>query len=430
MERDREYKMSDVVSPSTSRTIRRIPINRKQLERDRDEEEEEKVEEYVRPRRTASHRPLPPKGSSVFTKFTIIAVVVVSIIAIAAAVSLAYSKGTLSIAPKQIESSINLPFSATPSGEGLTYTTITASETSMEVVAAKPGSFFQSKARGDATITNTSPEEQQLVINTRLETSSGKIFRLSKPIVVPAGKKVSVPIVADESGAEWNITKAAAGKMTIPGFKGTKRFEQFYAELDADMTGGFSGTRNVVDEATLKETRDRLVSSVTELVRAKLKAQVDANSLYYETLTVISIEDLPQIAKGTNQSQISVKGNGLAYVFDRTALTKTLGANEVKKLGADSFKALGIEKAVITSKTPLKFSPTATLNLTAVGNITIVGDVPLETLKNELVGIKVADLNEVLKKYDGISKASAKISPFWKKAFPANAQRIHVEIEE
>ncbi len=427
MEREREYKMSDVVSPSTSRTIRRIPINRKQLER---EVEEEPVEEYVRPRRTTSHRSAPPKGSSLFTKITLVAVVLISIVAIAAAISLAYSKGTLSIEPKKIETSINIGFAANPSGDSLTYSTITASDTSMEVVAAKPGSFYQSKARGNATVTNGSTEEQQLVINTRLETADGKIYRLTKPIVIPAGKKVSVPIVADESGADWNITKAAAGKLKVPGFKGSKKYDQFFAELDDDIVGGFSGTKNVVDEKVLRETRDRLVSSVTELVKAKLKAQVDSNSVYFDTLTVISIEDLPQIAKGSNQSQIAVKGSGLAYVFDRTALTKTLGANEVKKLGSDSFKALGIEKVTITPKAPLKYSPTAALSLTAVGNITIVGNVPVETLKKELVGIKVADLNNILKKYDGISKASAKISPFWKKAFPASSDRIYVEVSE
>jgi hypothetical protein len=426
MEKEREYKMSDVVAPSTSRTIRRVPINRKQVEK------EEVVEEYVRPRRaqSATRDMHSKKGNGLFTKITLVAVVLISIVSIAAAISLAYARGTLTIVPKKVDSSINIPFAANPSGEGLKYITINASDTAVEVVPSKPGAFYQSKAKGNATITNTSTDEQQLVVNTRLETATGKIFRITKPVVISAGKHISVPIIADESGADWNITKAEAGKMKIPGFKGSKKYDQFYAELDEDVTGGFSGNKNVIDEQVYKETRDRLSASVTELVKAKLRSQIDANSVFYDSLVTVKIEELPQLAKGTAQSQISIKGTGMAYVFDKNELTRVLGANEVKKLGSNTFKAIGIEKIAVSSKTPLKFSPTATLNLSAVGDITLVGDVPVDGIKKELLGIKISDLNTVLKKYDSIGKASVKISPFWKKTFPNTVDRIDIEVSD
>lgn len=426
MEREREYKMSDVVAPSTSRTIRRVPINRKQVEK-----EEPVVEEYVRPRRTqAAHRDMRPKGNGLFTKIALVSVVFISIISIAAAISLAYARGTLTVTPKKVDSNINMPFTANASGEGLKYITITASDTAMEVVSAKPGAFTQSKAKGTASITNNSTDQQQLVVNTRLEAANGKIFRITKPVVIPAGKHISVPIVADESGADWNITKEEAGKMRIPGFKGSKKYDQFFAELDGDVTGGFSGNKNVIDDKTYKETRDRLVSSVTELVKAKLRAQVDPNTVFFDSLVTIKIEDLPQMAKGSTQSQMSVKGTAMAYLFDKNELTRVLGANEVKKLGSNSFKAVGIEKITVSSKTPLKYSPTATLSLLAVGDVTLVGDIPTDSLKKDLMGTKISDLNTILKKYDGIGKAGAKISPFWKKTFPNAIEKIDIEVSD
>lgn len=422
MERDREYKMSDVVAPSTSRTIRRIPINRKQLE-------EETVEEFARPRRQ-SRTPREPQGSSLFTKITLILVIIISIVAIAAAISLAYSKGTLEIEPKQLETTINTPFTANPGGQdGLKYKTITASETSMEVVAAKPGTFVQSKAKGNVTIYNTSTEEQQLVINTRLESSAGKIYRITKPIVIPAQKNVSVPVVAEESGEEYNLSKAEAGKLKIPGFKGSKKYEQFHAELDSDISGGFSGNKNVIDDAVYKETRARLVTSATELVKAKLKTQVDKDSTYVDSLFVINIEDLPQIAKGTTQSQVSIKATGLAFIFNTKELVQVIGAGEIKKLGSNSFKADTLNNITISSKNPLKYSPTATLSLVATGKLAIVGDVPVEQIKKEMVGVKVSEINTLLKKYDSISKASIKVSPFWKNSFPGTTDRITVDVK-
>lgn len=422
MERDREYKMSDVVAPSTSRTIRRIPINRKQLD-------EETVEEFARPRRQ-SRVPREHQGNGLFTKIALILVVVISIIAIAAAISLAYSKGTLEIEPKSLETTINTSFSANPGGqEGLKYKTITASEISTEVVAAKPGAFFQSKAKGSVTIHNTSTEEQQLVINTRLESSVGKIYRITKPVVIAAQKNISVSVIAEESGEEYNLSKTDSGKLKIPGFKGSKKYDQFYAELESDIVGGFSGNRNVIEETTLNEARARLVTSATEIVKAKLKSQIDKDSTYIDSLFVINIEDLPQIAKGTTQSQLSIKATGLAFIFNTKELVQVIGSGEIKKLGSNSFKASNLNNITISSKNPLKYSSTATLNLFASGKLTLIGDIPAEKIKNEIAGVKVSEINNLLKKYDSIGKASIRVSPFWKGSFPASPERVIIDVK-
>lgn len=416
--------MDDVVLPSTSRTIRRIPINRKQIE-----EDEKVVEEYIAPRRHIS-RDQEPKGNSLFTRAMIAAVVIISIVVISGAISLAYSRGTLTIEPKSLNTSINVSFTAQPTGEGLKYTTITASETATEVVAAKPGSFSQSKAKGSVVIVSTAPENQELVINTRVQTEAGKIYRLTKGIIVPAGKRVSVPVQADEAGEDFNLSKAMAGKLTIPGFKGSKKYDQFSAELETDISGGFSGNRNVIEDAVYKEVRDRLVASATADVREKLKAQIDPNSVYYESLVAVAVEELPQVAKGGTQSQVAFKATAMAYIFDRTSLIKTLGAGEVKKLGTDSFTAQGLDTITITPKTPLRYGLTTPITATATGSIVLVGMVPTEQIKTAVQGIAVANINEVLKKYDSIAKASVRVNPFWKKSFPASPNRIYVQVEE
>ncbi len=422
--KEKDYKMDDVVLPSTSRTIRRIPISRKQIE-----EDEKVVEEYVAPRRTRVPRDYEePKGSSTFTKIVMVAVVLISIVVIAGAISLVYSKGTLTIEPKSLNTSINVNFTATPNGDGLKYSTITASETTMEVVTASPGTFYQSKAKGSVFIVSTAPDNQELVINTRLQSASGKIYRLQKGVIVPAGKRVSVAVQADEAGVESNLSKALAGNLTIPGFKGSKKFDQFHAELETDLTGGFSGNRNVIDEKIYKETKDRLTAAATDQVRAKLKSQVDPNSTSYESLIAMAIEELPQVSKGTNQSQISIKATAMAYVFDTNSLIKTLGAGEVKKLGTDSFTAKGLSSITMAPKAPIKYGMTGPITINAAGSIVLVGDIPVEQVKESVVGVAVEDINTILQKYDSIAKASVRVSPFWKKSFPSSPNRVTVEV--
>ncbi len=72
------------------------------------------------------------------------------------------------------------------------------------------------KARGKITVHNETGSNQQLVTTTRFASPSGLIFRTLLPVVVPANGKVSVDVIADKSGSEYNLQ---ASTFTIPAFK-------------------------------------------------------------------------------------------------------------------------------------------------------------------------------------------------------------------
>ncbi len=94
------------------------------------------------------------------------------------------------------------------------------------------------KATGQAVIYNEfSGENQPLVATTRLQTDDGKIFRITKNVVVPGMTNIGgetkpgaieVEIIADQPGESYNIIDPTSFK--IPGFQDTPaKYEKFYA---------------------------------------------------------------------------------------------------------------------------------------------------------------------------------------------------------
>ena len=71
---------------------------------------------------------------------------------------------------------------------------------------------------------------------------------------VPGSKEVDV--VADKAGAEYNI---GLTDFTIPGFKGSPKFETVFARSKTEMTGGYVGNSQIV-------TKNAVDIAVAELV--------------------------------------------------------------------------------------------------------------------------------------------------------------------
>lgn len=83
------------------------------------------------------------------------------------------------------------------------------------------------KAHGTVVISNSySKDPQTLIATTRLQSESGKIFRLSKNVIVPGMTTVAgeirpgaiiADVIADEAGSDYNIDPSS---FKIPGFQG------------------------------------------------------------------------------------------------------------------------------------------------------------------------------------------------------------------
>lgn len=102
--------------------------------------------------------------------------------------------------------------------------------------------WASARAFGVVVIYNESGSPQRLIKSTRLQSSDGKIFRITQEsVTIPAQANeipgtLEVTVFAEKTGAVYNIPPTV---FKIPGFTNDPRYNQIYGRSNKPMSGGF-----------------------------------------------------------------------------------------------------------------------------------------------------------------------------------------------
>ena len=108
-------------------------------------------------------------------------------------------------------------------------------------------------------------DPQSLVATTRFMTPDGKIFRLNTGVIIPGATKqngklasssIEALVTADAPGPSYNVQPAE--RLTIPGLKGSPKYEGFYATMKEPATGGFLGERPTVTDLDIAKAKEKI----------------------------------------------------------------------------------------------------------------------------------------------------------------------------
>lgn len=309
-----------------------------------------------------------------------------------------------------------------------------ASSTLTKTVLKSEPKEVNQKAAGELTIYNNYSEAPQVLItNTRFQTPDGKIFRIGESVTVP-GKKgttpgsVKVKVSADAYGAEYNIS---ATEFTIPGFKGTARFDGFYAKSTEPMTGGVSGIVQIVSPDDIAKAKLELSSSIKSNIIAEAEKIKRENYVTLVKAPLITYTDNQEDLMTTEKTSYELTGSGIILSIREEVLAKMLAQHAL----GDSYNEL--ESVRLDNEEYLIFSLDEKTDLAAdiikidiTGRARIVWTYDVENIKASLVGQRLTTLNEVLANYSSaITDSSYTASPSWIKKFPTSIERIRL-IEE
>ncbi len=320
--------------------------------------------------------------------------------------------------------------------------TSTTTESSYQVVASKKDSSIdlpttgtpkkvEKKATGTVIIYNNfSSASQQLIATTRLETSEGLIYRLEKAVTVPGSKtsggkttpgSVEATIVADSIGPKYNLAKT---DFTIPGFRGTTKYDGFYARSTTALTGGFDGLMGQVSDADLKVAIDNVKASLTEEIYKDISSQIPEDNIFFKDGGVI-VNFTYSILSGESDKTI-LKGEmtGEALVFKKQDILSMINTVLGKEYRFDNLDSLVL--SLNNRQTVSSFISKPNLTITYAGTLTTGQSFDTEALKALLAGKSKKQLPELLKSYPEIIKADAIIRPFWKNSFPSKTSKINV----
>lgn len=282
---------------------------------------------------------------------------------------------------------------------------------------------------GTITVANLTGRSQALRETTRFLTPNGTLFRSTQSVVVPAGRRVDVPVQADKEG-ELGVLDTS--RFTIPGL---------WQPLQKDIYGAsFTQTRGASQE--VKKVTQGDVTRAEEEVGKKLhdkfslmldaeKPSLDAPSVgaLFRSDVVERSADHP-VGDTTDEFTVTLKLRFTAALYNDQEMVKRLAEVMTGNLSS-GYQLLPLRPDQI-SGTVDAYDPTAktaALSVAAAGGKIRNDDIqPYHT--RDLAGLKKDAIIEYFRGYDDIKDVSVSFSPFWVTRAPLLTDHIKILVDK
>lgn len=290
-------------------------------------------------------------------------------------------------------------------------------------------------ATGIITVFNSySSDAQQLVEKTRFMAPNGLLFRLTKTITVPGAKivdgkiipsSIDAEVAADAPGPDYNIEPVKL--FTIPGFKGSPKYQSFYGESAKSMSGGFIGEVAYPTSDDIAKAKSKSAVDLESDLNTKLFAQVPKEfkilegARSYKTLSQKVDENTDadgnfSVFTEGKSSVISFKESDAQELLKKKALIVNNEDFEVRSFDLKyELARADFDKGKVTF--PVKFQAELARKMDA------------EAVKNQIVNKTEAELKTMIFALPGLESATISLWPFWVKRVPQALDKIKVVVE-
>ena len=431
---DKEYPRNNSVNSVTNRADRgiRVPIH---LEHKRDAYSS-----------STSPSTLPKESRGGKKKKTIrnrvwflggIIIVCCLIIVYVSSIFLARAKVSITLKSENVP--ISGTYSAAKNAESpnLSFETISTTTIAHVSVFASPQGTVNTYATGMAILINaSSPSAQNITAGTRLMDGRGLIYKTVSSVVIPAATSkssgtVAVKVIADAPGPSYNSSLTSLkGDLSIVSWQGTAKAKIFYGRMTSDMTGGSSGPKMTVGNATLIATAETLSSSLSSSASQILQRIVPTGYILYPKASNIIISSTTVTSTGSTTADVSMRATATGIIFNKSDLENTLAKNQIAQFPADNYEVNGLDSLVFAPINGQTFSiATTSIKFTLTGTLNIVGLIDTSTIKSQLEGKPLSASNSVFSQYSSvISGAQVSIVPFWIRTIPSSLKRISIVV--
>lgn len=364
---------------------------------------------------------------------------------------LLFPKATVTIIPREIEKNVNLTVRAIDNITGdkdETDDTITLvsklveDEETLSLTFKATGDKTSSnqKARGKITIYNNFSEASQiLVATTRFLTEDGKLFRLTKTVTVPGmivengekkAGKIEAGVIADKAGEEYNIESAT---FSIPGFKGSSKYDKFYAKSNQQMKGGGADDSELktVSKSDIEKAKKESEEKLKKQIVSKMREEIGDNNTLLDGAIKFEILDMavfPEEGAVTDNFEYQLKIKGTGIYFATEDLDNKIKDYINKNVAPQDYQ---IEVVSVEKKydNPEVNFDDKTLDVHLKLEILLRAKIDNDKIKQELAGKGQRQIDAFVSRHPEIQKLEAEISPsIFASKLPKYANRITVHI--
>jgi len=363
-------------------------------------------------------------------------VAALAIVILVFALTFVFAGATVYVTPREGSVEISGPILAEKeSRDGLSYETISLSSQASATAGASEKKYVERKAVGTVRLyNNNGTAPQKLLIDTRLESPDGYIYKTKTPVTVPGQKteggktvpgSVDVAIYADEAGDVYNL-KDKDIELKIVGFRGGPKYEKIYGKTTTPVEGGFKGDTYDLGEDELAKITEELETTLRADLIAKARAELPDDFIMYDAAATIRFEN-PEIAGGTeggqsDKSEVRVAGTIEAYIFKQEDLTRALVDKVIAKSEENGVSIPNIRELAIT----LEAAEGSEVRMSIDDRVQVVWDISDEAVKEALVGVRRRDFESKMLEFKNIERAELALKPFWRTTLPDKPGAIKI----
>lgn len=292
----------------------------------------------------------------------------------------------------------------------------------------------ETKATGKLMVYNAYSAAPQLLVKaTRFESPDGKIFRLDRAVSIPAAKntkgkltpsKVEVSVTADKAGDEYNVIPAT--HWTIPGFKGTPRFNGFYADsLDA-MAGGAIGLRPTLSVADRANAENAVSDALRTSLGMRILAMADKFKVFASSTSFAITKTEERVdANDKTKFGLYMEGTMKQLVFDEQMVKDAI----VEKARADETMADTADITKFEYGDPTFDFTNGIITVVVKSSVVFTPHINLAEMKSNIAGSTKSSAEMTILGIPRLDSANIAFWPFWVSSVPSRVSHIDILIK-
>jgi hypothetical protein len=334
---------------------------------------------------------------------------------------------------ENVQGPITLTAALNPLTGSLGYGIMSGTRSATTTVPATGTKQVSRAASGVITIYNNfSTDTQRLIARTRFEAPNGNIYRIQESVDVPGATKksdgtqtpgsITITVYADAPGASYNSTGKT--RYTLPALKGDPRYDTMYAEGEA-MSGGLVGPEPAVAEEDLARAQTSLQQGLAQAAQTALASQIPAGYLAVPGSLNIVYSDIAQTAGQNSTAILSQTATMQAAIVKIDDLANAVAEQKVEGYQGEAVTFVDPVQVIISAEDSPEVETDIILNLS--GSLALMWRYDGGALKTALLGKDKTEFEGIIKSFaPAISRAEAKIRPFWDGSFPEDPEKIEV----
>lgn len=277
---------------------------------------------------------------------------------------------------------------------------------------------------------------QPLVARTRFVAPNGAVFRLPRSVVIPQAVKTGstftprfaeAELVADVSGEQSNISGEV--KLSIPGFKGTPKYNGFYAIAAEGFKGGLTGEVPMPSRDDRKKAEELITKRVVDETNKQIIDKLPPNFTVVEGLreTRITKLTIPPEKREDGRFAVETEALGRVLVFRQADMERLV--KEVL-LGNDQSRAFVDRSLALQYQIKNTDFTKGKAELIVNGKVKVTRVIAPSEIASVVRHQKEKVIIDALRRREDLATFSLSFFPPWLERAPSNEEKIRLTIEE